>query len=234
MRIHVLQHVPFEGLGSMAHWIANKGFHLTISRLYQGDPLPDLRQFEWLIVLGGPMGVYDETQYPWLVMEKRLIEAAIRAEKTVLGICLGAQLIATALGRRVSPNPEREIGWHSLRLTQAANRTSLFGFMPDDLLAFHWHGDTFEIPDTAVALASSAACANQAFLYGRRVVGLQFHLETTSAAAQALIENCANELVPGRYIQRPEEIMASPRRFEVANDYMRGLLGRMALLDAPS
>ncbi|MFZ6027434.1 MAG: type 1 glutamine amidotransferase [Chloroflexota bacterium] len=234
MRIHVLQHVPFEGLGSMAHWIAAKGCYLTISRLFQGDPFPDLRQFDWLIVLGGPMGVYDEAQHPWLVMEKRLIEGAIRAEKIVLGICLGAQLIASVLGKRVVRNAEREIGWHPLRLTLAANRTSLFGFMPDELVAFHWHGDTFEIPDTAVSLASSQACANQAFLYGRRVVGLQFHLETTMASAQALVEHCADELVPGRYIQKPDEILASPRRFEIANDYMRGLLGRMALLyEAP-
>jgi GMP synthase-like glutamine amidotransferase len=230
MKIHVLQHVPFEGLGSMAHWIAHKGYHLTFSRLYQNDPLPDLRAFDWLIVLGGPMGVYDEVQYPWLVMEKRMIEAAIRAEKTVLGICLGAQLIAAVLGKNVKPNPEREIGWYPLRLTRAANNTSLFGFFPDELLAFHWHGDTFDIPDSATPLASSEACSNQAFLYGKKVVGLQFHLETTQAAAQALIEHCANELTPGRYIQPPEMILSTPRRFDIINDYMRGLLGRMALV----
>lgn len=231
MKIHVLQHVPFEGLGSIARWVARKGYHLTISRLYQNDPLPDLRAFNWLIVLGGPMGVYDDERYPWLLMEKRMIEAAILAEKTVLGICLGAQLIATVLGKRILRNPEREIGWHPLKLTQAAYQSHLFGFLPDDLLAFHWHSDTFEIPDTAVMLASSDACANQAFLYGHRVIGLQFHLETTPTAARALIENCADEMIPGRYIQRAEEILAPPRYFEIANDYMSGLLSRMALVE---
>jgi GMP synthase (glutamine-hydrolysing) len=228
-KIHVLQHVPFEGLGSIAHWIAHKGFHLTITRLYQNDPLPDLRAFDWLIVLGGPMSVNDEAHYPWLVTEKRMIEATIRAEKTVLGICLGAQLIACVLGKPVVRNPEREIGWHPLRLTPAAHRSPLFGFLPDQLLAFHWHGDTFETPDAALSLAGSEACVNQAFLYGKKVVGLQFHLETTPASAQALIEHCANELTPGRYIQPAEEILAAPRRFDIINDYMRGLLGRMAL-----
>jgi GMP synthase-like glutamine amidotransferase len=230
MKIHVLQHVPFESLGSIGQWVEDGGHQVTFNRLYQGDRPPKPGQFDWLIVLGGPMGVYDEDQYPWLVEEKQAIEAAIRAEKTVLGICLGAQLIAVALGKRVTKNPEREIGWHPLRLLQAAAHTSLFSFFPDELPVFQWHGDTFEIPDTAIALASSEACANQGFLYGRRVVGLQFHLETTPAAAQALIENCPGDMTPGRYVQKPEEILASPRHFEIINGYMWGLLSRMALV----
>jgi GMP synthase (glutamine-hydrolysing) len=176
------------------------------------------------------MGVYDEKQYPWLVKEKHLIESAIRAGKTVLGICLGAQLIATVLGKKVVLNPEREIGWHSLHLTHAAHLSPLFNFLPDKPLAFHWHSDTFGIPEGAVALAGSEACLNQAFQYGQRVLGLQFHLETTLESAQRLIKNCADEMVPGRYIQQPQEILASPQRFEMINDYMLKLLNQMALI----
>jgi GMP synthase-like glutamine amidotransferase len=120
MRIQVLQHVPFEGLGSISPWATEKGYAVRTCGLFRDDPLPDPEQFDWLIVLGGPMGVYDEARHPWLVDEKRLIEAALRAEKTVLGICLGAQLIATVLGKKVTRNQQREIGWFPLKLTQAA------------------------------------------------------------------------------------------------------------------
>ena len=229
MRIQVLQHVPFDGLGSISPWAAEKGHTVRAYGLFREDSLPDPEQFDWLMVLGGPMGVYDEAQYPWLVDEKRLIEAAIRAEKTVLGICLGAQLIASVLGKKVTRNPQREIGWFPLKLSQAARQTRLFGSLPNEFPAFHWHGDTFEIPDGALHLASSAVCANQAYLYGDRVLGLQFHLETTPLAAQALVTHCADELTAGEYIQSPAEILASPEKFEHINAIMRCLLDRLAL-----
>jgi GMP synthase (glutamine-hydrolysing) len=229
MRIHVLQHVPFEGLGSISPWTAEKGYAVRTCELFRNEPLPDPKQFDWLMVLGGPMGVYDEAQHPWLVDEKRLIESAIRAEKTVLGICLGAQLIATVLGKKVTRNPQREIGWFPLKLTQTAHQTSIFDSLPNELKAFHWHGDTFEIPDGAIHLASSAACANQAYLYDKHVLGLQFHLETTPMAAQALVTHCADELTAGEYIQSPTEILASPEKFEHINSTMRIILERLAV-----
>lgn len=229
MRIHVLQHVPFEGLGSIERWTTACDHTVTTCGLYRGDPLPEPSQFDWLIVLGGPMGVYDEARYPWLVAEKRLIEAAIRAEKIVLGICLGAQLIAVALGKKVTRNREREIGWFPLDLTPAVRSSRLFDPASDNLLAFHWHSDTFEIPDGAVRLAGSDACDTQAYLYDKRVLGLQFHLETTPANAQALITNCSDELTVGTYIQTPDEILASPERFETINQHMRGVLNRLVL-----
>lgn len=229
MRIHILQHVPFEGLGSISSWAAEKGYAVRTCELFRNEPLPDPKQFDWLMVLGGPMGVYDEAQYPWLVDEKRLIESAIRAEKTVLGICLGAQLIATALGKKVTRNPQREIGWFPLKLTQPAHQPWIFDSLPNELTAFHWHGDTFEIPDGAIHLANSAACANQAYLYDKHVLGLQFHLETTPMAAQALVTHCADELTAGEYIQSPAEILASAEKFEHINATMRIVLERMAV-----
>jgi GMP synthase (glutamine-hydrolysing) len=228
MKIQVFQHVPFEGLGCIAPWAAAKGHTVSTCGLYQNDPLPGSDQFDWLIVLGGPMGVYDETQYPWLVDEKRQIEAAIHAGKTVLGICLGAQLIAAVLGKKVRRNPYREIGWFPLNLTPAARRDPVFGFLPEVCPAFHWHGDTFEIPVGAIHLASSEACPNQAYLYEKRVLGLQFHLETTLAAAQALVARCADELTAGPFIQKPEQILASPEQFDAVNQKMIGILDRLS------
>lgn len=114
MRVQVLQHVPFEGLGSMATWFNREGFTVAYTRFFQNDPLPAPADVDWIIVLGGPMSVNDEAQYPWLVAEKAFLRQAIQAEKRILGVCLGAQLLASALGARVYPAPEREIGWFPL------------------------------------------------------------------------------------------------------------------------
>jgi GMP synthase-like glutamine amidotransferase len=131
------------------------------------------------------------------------------------------------LGKKVTRNPQREIGWFPLRLTRAAHQTRIFGFLPDSFPAFHWHGDTFEIPDGAVHLASSNACENQAYLYEKRVLGLQFHLETTPATAQALVTHCADEFTNGAFIQSPTEILACAEQFASINDTMRGILDRL-------
>mgnify|MGYP000849044073 CR=1 FL=1 len=179
MRIHALQHVPFEPPGSIEAWARHAGHALAITHLYRGDPLPAVEEPDLLVVLGGPMSVHDEARYPWLIDEKRFIERAIAAGRRVLGICLGAQLIAQVLGARVYANDEKEIGWFAVEATAAARTAAVFEGFPPRLLAFHWHGETFDIPAGAVHAARSAACAHQAFAFGDRVVGLQFHLETT-------------------------------------------------------
>ncbi len=186
MKLHWLQHVPFEGLGIIEEWAEANGFGITRTRLFAGEQLPEIGTFDWLVVMGGPMGIYDHVDHPWLVAEKQLIKNAIEAEKTVLGICLGAQLIADVLGAKVYAGPQKEIGWFPIQ--------GLNSFLPKTLTAFHWHGDTFEIPEGASRLASSEACKNQGFIYNDRIVALQFHLETTPESMEALIENCAGEL----------------------------------------
>jgi GMP synthase (glutamine-hydrolysing) len=123
MRIHYFQHVPFEGLGSIEQWIRARGYHLTATKLYQNDPMSDMESVDWFIIMGGPMGVHDEDRLSWLKSEKRLIEKAIRQRKAVLGICLGAQLIAAVLGARVYPNRFKEIGWFPIELTEAGQRS---------------------------------------------------------------------------------------------------------------
>lgn len=191
MKIHYLQHVPFEGLGFIEKWARTQNATTGVSRLFRNDPLPGTEDFDWLVVMGGPMGIYDHDEFPWLVAEKKLIQQAIGAGKTVLGICLGAQLIADVLGAKVYPGPQKEIGWFPIK--RAAGAPDL---IPDTLTVFHWHGDTFDLPEGAVPLASSAACKNQGFIYNGRVVALQFHMETTVESMEALIENCGHEL-PG-------------------------------------
>lgn len=228
MRLHYFQHVPFEGPASIEEWAKAKGWSLSPTRLFDGEPLPDVNDFDWLIIMGGPMNVDEEEKYPWLAQEKRFIEGAIKAGKVVLGICLGAQLIAAALGAKVFSNRYKEIGWFPIDLTHEAQTSLLLHFLPKRFTVFHWHGDTFDLPHGACRLAESEGCANQAFLYGDRVLALQCHLESTKASVQDLIMYCGQELVAGPYIQTAESILAQQERFSTINQAMFGVLDRLA------
>lgn len=224
MRAHYFQHVPFEGLGSIQPWLQNAGYEITGTRFFDADALPNLADIDLLVILGGPMSVNDEKELPWLIKEKEFIRRAIDANKPVLGICLGAQLIASALGGKVFPNAVKEIGWFPIQ-NVAAGHGAVFQF-PAETEVFHWHGETFSLPPGAVPLAQSAGCANQAFQLGKHVIGLQFHLETTPASAQALVDHCGHELVTGQYIQSATEILsAPPERYAAINSLMERVLG---------
>jgi GMP synthase-like glutamine amidotransferase len=159
---------------------------------------------DWLIVMGGSMNVYEYRNHPWLREEKRFIETAIGQGKHVLGICLGAQLIADVLGAKVYQNQEKEIGWFPITLRPEAR--SFFADGPSPLEVFHWHGDTFDLPSGATWLAESEGCKHQAFSYGRNVIALQFHLEMNAMTVRNLLEHCHSDLTPGRFVQPPEEI----------------------------
>ncbi len=224
MNIHWFQHVPFEGLGSIADWTAQRRHRVTATRLFAGDPLPALERVDWLMVMGGPMNIYEHARYPWLVSEKRFIQEAIAARKIVLGVCLGAQLIADALGAQVYRNAHREIGWFPVEKTRDATNARLFDVFPSTLEVFHWHGETFDLPVGAIHLARSEACEQQAFVYGECVIGLQFHLETTRASIEQLIANCADEIVDAAFIQTAEVMLADQRRFARNNATMNTLL----------
>ena len=244
MRLHSFLHVPFEGLGSIADWAAGGGHAVTSTRWFAGDAAPAVASFDWLVVMGGPMGVYDEREYPWLVEEKRAVGAAVEAGKRVLGICLGAQLIATVCGASVHRNPYKEIGWFPIELTPGAATTAAGRALatvappvqppapslqaPSPSPVFHWHGDTFDLPPGAIHVACSAACAHQAFSVDDRVVGLQFHLETTPASAAELIRNCPADLAPGPYVQSAEAMLTDPARFARINAAMHTLLDAVA------
>jgi GMP synthase (glutamine-hydrolysing) len=228
MNIHWLQHVPFEGLGSIEGWAKSRGHQVRATRLYREERLPAIRELDWLVVMGGPMSVYEEQRYPWLVKEKRLIEEAIQAGKAVIGICLGAQLIAHVLGARVYAGRHKEIGWFPVFMSEEARKTKIFRDFPPEMEVFHWHGDTFDLPPGCVRVAGSSACPNQAFVFEERVVGLQFHLEMTREGAEDLISNCGNEVVEGGpFTQGVEAILACDARFLRINEGMERLLGAL-------
>ena len=224
MIAHYLQHVPFEGLGSIAQWLEANHAEVSATRLFADEALPEVADLDLLIVLGGPMSANDETAFPWLAAEKRFIRATIAAGKAVIGICLGAQLIASAQGAAVRRNATPEIGWFPITATPVGNAPGLVAF-PPELSVFHWHGETFDLPSGARRLASSAACENQAFQLGRRVIGLQFHLETTPDAARAIVRHCKDELLPAPFVQSSAEILArQDRDYTALNAWMDKVL----------
>jgi len=226
MRIHFLQHVPFEGPAGIGDWAARKGHPVTTTPLFEHRGLPDQDTFDWLVVMGGPIGVRDEADYPCLADEKGFIRAAIAAGKTVIGVCLGAQLIAEVLGARVYRNAHKEIGWFPIELTDQGLASDPFAFLPHRFEVFQWHGDTFDLPDGAVHLARSESCEHQAFLYADRVLGMQFHLESTPAGVADLVANCADEIIPGKYVQDAERMLAVTRE-----DYARINRALFGILD---
>ena len=201
MRMHTLEHVPFEGPAALEDWAKTHGHSLARTAVYENGPLPALEDFDFLAVLGGPMSIHDEAEHPWLVAEKAMLRRAVKAEKKLLGICLGAQLLAEVLGGTVTRNPESEIGWMEVEATEAGLASPLFAGLPALFTAFHWHGETFSIPPGGVHLARSRACANQAFAYGPNILGVQFHLETTPRSMNLLIEHCADEIVDAPHVQ---------------------------------
>jgi GMP synthase-like glutamine amidotransferase len=208
MRVHWLAHVPFEGPGTIADWSARRGHALASTRLYAGEPLPSARDFDLLVLMGGPMGVRDVDRHPWLAGEMALVRAARAAGCAVLGVCLGAQLIAAACGARVHRNAEPEIGWHTVERIPTAAGNAYGAAMPDRLVTFHWHADTFALPPGATWLARSAACAHQAFALGERVLGVQFHAELKPADVAGMLEAMPGPLPSGRYVATAHEMLA--------------------------
>jgi GMP synthase-like glutamine amidotransferase len=232
MNIHYIQHVPFENLGSMEPLLRERGHQLSATHMYLNETLPSPEAVDWVIVMGGPMGVMDDAAYPFLTKEKNWLYQVINQGKRVLGICLGAQLIAHVLGADIRKNAHREIGWFPITCTKDLGQTILGRIFPEQLEIFHWHGDTFEIPPKAVPLGSSEACKNQGFVLDDRIVGFQFHLETTEESAKALIDHCGDELDGSLYVQSPEYLMADPSRFSAINQVMRDVIIAMESLKA--
>ena len=197
MRIHVLQHVPFETPDRVADWAIERGHELCVVRMFEGaQALPDLEKLEGLVLLGGPMSVGDEALFPWLAWERDLIRRAIRHEVPLLGICLGAQQIARALGASVRVMPKTEIGWQEIQATAEGLRSEWLENETETV--FQWHGETFDLPEGAVHMARSPACENQAFIYGKRTLALQFHPEVSTKGISAMLEYGGQELA-----QRP-------------------------------
>ena len=227
LRIHCFQQVAVEGLGCIADWIADKNYDITYTRFYEKVILPQVDDFDWLIVMGGPMSVYEDDIYPWLADEKRLIKEAIAKDKVVLGICLGSQFIAAALCAAVYPGRNKEIGWHSLQLTELGKTSMLAGVEGESV--FHWHGDTFDVPQGATLLASSEATPHQAFVYHEKVLALQFHLEVKEQSVDEMVGAFPDHLMPEKYVQSAESILARKSIIARNNQLMFSVLDALDL-----
>jgi GMP synthase-like glutamine amidotransferase len=224
IRLHYLQHEPFEELGYIETWAKSHKFRVTSTNLFENQTLPAIGNFDWLVIMGGAMSVNDEGIRPWLKEEKNFIKSAIEAGKIVTGICLGSQLIAAALGSKVYPNKKKEIGWFPVSLTGEARENPLTGFLPETFVAMHWHGETFDLPDGAIHLMQTGICKNQAFIYRGKVLALQFHLEFTPESIHAIVEGCRGELVSGDFIQSEKDILQNTHLCKPANEYLAKML----------
>jgi len=228
MRIVAFKHFSFDDESALAEWADRSGHGLRVLDPSAVDGFPSLSSFDLLVVLGGPMSVYQEESFPWLAEEKAFVGQCIEEGKLVLGICLGAQMLSEVLGGRAyrSDPARKEIGWHVVRRTEKEHPW-LEG-LPPEFASFQWHGDTFDLPEGAIRLAYSEACANQAFSHGDNVLALQFHLETTPACIGTMLDVWKSELQTQPYIQPAEAIASQTARSEVSHRLLAGILDRMA------
>lgn len=207
MRVSALMHAPFETLGAIQTWLGKKGYKIVETHTYRGDRTPALESFDWLIVMGGPQNLKQLEQYSYLQEEIRLIKQALQNGKPVLGICLGAQLIAESLGAKTEASPEKEIGVFGLQLTGAGYADPIMQHFPDQFPATHWHSDMPGIPAGAAILATSQGCPRQIIRFKTNVYGLQCHFELTSNDIYEMVKHDQNDLIPNLYVQTKEELL---------------------------
>jgi GMP synthase (glutamine-hydrolysing) len=222
-RALVLTHVAHEGPGRVTNALERAGLVPDVRRLYAGDALPQsLEEHSVLVVMGGPMGVSDvgSARYPFLAPELELLEGAVRKELPVLGMCLGAQLLAAAAGARVYPNvtgnppkPTREVGWGAVHFVRTPEQEPVLAGLDAAETVLHWHGDTFDLPPGATLLASTLLCENQMYRLGRRQFGLQFHVELRDSDVSAWIEADRDYVVGALGPEGPARITRDTRLF---------------------
>lgn len=229
LNIHILQHLAFEGAGCIEDWIAKHERNVSYTRLYADEQLPGIEDIDLLIVLGGAMNVDEDDKYPWLKEEKAFIARCIAADKAVLGLCLGSQLIVRALGGRVYPNAEKEIGWLPVQRVMQDATHPLHYLLPEMLTVFQWHGDTYDVPMNSLQLYRSAGCNSQSFLYANKVLAIQFHPEANETLVNAMLEHEGGELEQGgAFVQTADGIRAGMKNTGEANELMFALLDYLA------
>lgn len=207
MRIHYLIHVPFENLGAIEQWATTAGYPLSGTHTYRGEQLPAIDQFDFLIIMGGPQSLREINKYPYLLKERDFIRQTIHHKKLVLGICLGAQLIAESLGAKTEASPFKEIGAHTVELTPEGIADPFFAKFPQQFDAMHWHSDMAGAPEDSVLLAKSSGCPRQAFRYRDHVYGLQFHMEMTPELLNHIALNNPDDLLPDTFVQPKEQLL---------------------------
>lgn len=224
MNIHFLQHVDYEGPGAILDWTTQNGFSHSITKLYQNENLPSIDGVNALVIMGGPMSVWEEDENPFLRGEKEWIHTCIVAGIPVLGICLGAQLLSEVLGGKVTPHHQREIGWYPIYTNESltAKDTPAWAKKIDkQMKVFHWHGDTFSVPPNAIHLFASAACENQGFIaHNGQVLGLQFHWEMKPQGVEALLA-AGHQVRPNeKHVQNAHDIHAGITNTAVCHEQL--------------
>ncbi|AKB48208.1 Glutamine amidotransferase class-I [Methanosarcina sp. Kolksee] len=219
MKIHVLQHSSINTLGTIEEYAKTKNYRLESTRFYETISSPELDTFDLLIIMGGPIGVYDYKENPWLRDEKTFIKQAIEAGKPVLGICLGAQLLADILGAHVYENRHMEMGWFPVKAPGSENKPEFLEGLPDKITVFHWHSRTFDLP-AGVQLFESEGCKNQGFIYNGRVVALQFHPEVNEDRILSLIKRFGDVMANGPFVQKKEEMLGQSKYLAATKEFM--------------
>lgn len=233
MKIHVLQHSALNTLGTIEEYARTKNHPLESTRFYKATSLPALGSFDLLIIMGGPMGIYDYEENPWLRDEKAFIKQTIDAGKSVLGICLGAQLLADVLGARVYENGHREMGWFPIRAATLENKPEFLKRLPEEITVFHWHSRTFDLPAGTVHLFRSEGCENQGFIYDGRVVAFQFHPEVTDKRIESMIGRFGSEMGDGPFIQKKEEMLGQEEYLAGTKEFMFTVLDKFEEITRP-
>lgn len=225
MRIHYLQHADFESIGIIDAWARAKHYTLSCSKTYLGEKLPDCDEFDFLIVMGGPQSAITPEHYPYLLDEIAFIKNAIQQKKLMLGICLGAQLIAAALGAKAERSPHKEVGVFPINFTEAGRQDPILEGLPEQFEVVHWHNDMPGLPEHAQILAKSEGCPRQIIRFTQHSYGFQCHLEPTIMDIQKMSEHCQEDLQPGQYIQSAETMLAFD--YVPMHQYMEHILDRL-------
>ena len=231
-RVHVFQHEPHEGPGNIEKWLTSgsDGLTCSLSRTlwHEGQEPPVMDEVDLLVIMGGSMSVDDEGKHPWLIREKLLIEQAVKKGKRVLGVCLGAQLLACVLGGRVYRNRHREIGWFPVFSTAEARQRDLYRSFPGKFNAFHWHGDTFEVPYGGFRTFYNECTANQGFQFGNRVVAVQFHIESTDSQIRDFVGSSdPGDLKKERFVQSGRDILSQNSTVSENYKLLSSLMGKL-------
>lgn len=226
MKALILKHIDYENPGCIQKFLKHKKVEFKIINVWQKGKFPDIKDFDILIIMGGPMSVHDINEFKGLIKEKEYIKGVIEKGKKVLGICLGAQLLAENFGAKIYKNKFKEIGWYPVKLTEDAKRHYFFNDIPNKFLTFHWHNDTFSLPKGSIRIAASEACENQGFALGKNIIGLQFHPEVTEETLKAFIRYGANEIKRDKFVQSKQEIIKNKKFIKINNEILYKILDK--------